>query len=187
MRSKSPIREMFNKKSVYKINDDNLPNGKFNNHLQKNKKFSQNNKFLDNDVDEEIPDENEMNQNVKPKKYLETASRVRSQIDTGIINKPINERGDKSRDPTPKKANINRNNNLPYNKANKSPKYQLFEYQSADNNQRSSKSPSVNLDPQVQYLKLCRANRGNCLIETLKNSLYKTMRNAWDSLSINLA
>lgn len=61
MRSKSPIREMFNKKSVYKINDDNLPNGKFNNHLQKNKKFSQNNKFLDNDVDEEIPDENEMN------------------------------------------------------------------------------------------------------------------------------
>jgi len=39
----------------------------------------------------------------------------------------------------------------------------------------------------MQYLKLCRANRGNCLVETLKNSFYKTMRDGWDSLSINLA
>ena len=61
MRSKSPVKDMFNRKTIYKINDDELPNGKFNVHVPKNKTFAQQSKFLDNDITEETPDENELN------------------------------------------------------------------------------------------------------------------------------
>lgn len=30
MRSKSPVKEMFNKKGTFKIHDQEVPNGKFN-------------------------------------------------------------------------------------------------------------------------------------------------------------
>lgn len=52
---------MFNRNNVYRINDDELPNGKFNLHIPKTKTFAQQSKFLDNDITEEIPDEAELN------------------------------------------------------------------------------------------------------------------------------
>jgi len=73
---------MFNRNNVYRINDDELPNGKFNLHIPKTKTFAQQSKFLDNDITEEIPDEAELNYNIKPKKNTAT-SVVKSFIETG--------------------------------------------------------------------------------------------------------
>ena len=59
MRSKSPVKQMFDKRGSFKIHDEEVPGGKFNNYVPKDKNFRTNNPLLDNDVADEIPDQNE--------------------------------------------------------------------------------------------------------------------------------
>jgi len=61
MRSKSPVREMFSKTGGFKIHDADVPNGKFNLYVPKDRNFRTNHPLLDNHPDDEIPDENAYN------------------------------------------------------------------------------------------------------------------------------
>jgi len=58
MRSKSPVKAMFDKKGTFKIHDDNIPGGKFSLYHPKDRNFRTNHPLLDNMPEEEMPDEN---------------------------------------------------------------------------------------------------------------------------------
>lgn len=60
MRSKSPVRDMFKKSGTYKIHDEEVPGGKFNLYMPKDKPFRTNHPCLDNLPEEEVPDQNEL-------------------------------------------------------------------------------------------------------------------------------
>lgn len=48
---------MFDKKGTFKVHDEEVPGGKFNLYMPKNRNFRANVPLLDNDPEEEMPDE----------------------------------------------------------------------------------------------------------------------------------